>query len=328
MNTETIYKTPNIAYYLYDDSDIVHTNPLLPAFKVSELPFPDRELIYQFRRNRENPIRNVMASFQCPMQCSYCYNKQFKNMGYSVRLRPVENVIEECGELIKNYPTQLIYFQDDIFPVYRLDWLSAFCEQYKKRVKTPFHIQVRIEMVNHECVQWLKSAGLHGVTYAIETADETARRDLLGRVVNDNVILAGAKLLQNHGIKFRIENMLGIPGETFESALRTLDLNIKCQPDVAWASLFAPYPGTDLGDYCQKENLILGDFDMDFFTHATLKLKDKKQIERLQKLFGLICTVPLFRPLVPALTALPFKYQWIYKWVKNWLYEKTLYKVN
>lgn len=325
MATETLFKTPNLAC-LYDDT--IKVNPLLPAFKVAELPFPDRQLIYQFKKNRENLIRNVMASFQCPMDCSYCYNREVKKLGYPVRVRPVESVVEECEKLIKDYPnTALIYFQDDIFPVYRQDWLQAFCEEYSKRVKTPFHIQVRIEMLTNNRVNRLKRAGLHGVTYAIETADEEARMNLLGRFVNNNLLLAGAKLLHQHGIKFRIENMLCIPSETLRSALRTLDLNIKCHPDVGWASLFAPYPGTDLGDYCQQLGMIDGDFDADFFTHATLKLKDKKQIERLQKLFGLICAVPQLRLLAPLLTKLPLSYKGVYKWVKKWLYEKRLYKV-
>jgi len=330
MNTETIYKTPNVAYFSYDDGNL-RINHLLPAMKVAELPFPDRKLIYQFKRNQKNPIRNVMASFGCPMQCTYCYNKQFKKLGYIVRIRPVENVIEECERLVKEYPTQLIYFQDDIFPVYGEDWLQSFCEEYGKRVKTPFHIQMRIEMLNSDCIQHLKSAGLHGVTFAVETADEDARLNLLGRSFRPcrgDAILDGAKLLKQHGVKFRIENMLGIPGETFQSALRTLDLNIKCHPSVGWASLFAPYPGTDLGDYCQQQNLIDGDFDADFFTHATLKLKDKKQIERLQKLFGLICAIPQLRPLVPLLTSLPFTYQAVYKQVKRFLYDRRLYRLD
>ena len=353
MNTETIYKTPNIAYYLYDDveravaqgftaspkilprlddtespSNHIYQNSLLPAMKVADLPFPDRELIYQFKHNRENPIRNVMASLQCPMSCRYCYNKQYRKLGYPVRIRPVDSVIEECEKLVKDYPTQLIYFQDDTFPIYWEDWLQSFCQEYSQRVKTPFHLQVRVEMLNEKRIALLKAAGLHGVTFAIETADDIARRDLLGRAIDNDVIVNQAKLLQQHNIKFRIENMLGIPGETLESALRTLDLNIICHPDIGWASLFAPYPGTDLGDYCQKEKLIDGDFDGDFFTHATLKLKDKKQIERLQKLFGLICAVPQLRPLAPLLTKLPFKYHGVYKLVKKWLYNRRLYKID
>ena len=334
LNTQSLYKTPNIAYYLYDDDDTespsnhIYQNSLLPAMKVADLPFPDRELIYQFKHNRENPIRNVMASLQCPMSCTYCYNKQYRKLGYPVRIRPVDSVIEECEKLVKDYPTQLIYFQDDIFPVYREDWLQSFCQEYSQRVKTPFHLQVRVEMLTEKRIALLKAAGLHGVTFAIETADDEARRDLLGRAIDNDVIVNQAKLLQQHDIKFRIENMLGIPGETLESALRTLDLNIICHPDIGWASLFTPYPGTDLGDYCQKENLIDGEFDPDFFTHATLKLKDKKRIERLQKLFGFICTVPQLRPLAPLLTRLPFEYQVVYKWVKKWLYDRMLYKIS
>lgn len=331
LNTESLYTIPNLAYY---EKDEIVINELAPPIKMVELPFPDRQLIYQFEKNFKNPIRNVMASFVCPMNCTYCFNKRYKKLGYNCRLRSIEHVIEECARLVKEYPTQLIYFQDDIFPVYRKDWLQSFCTKYATQVDMPFHIQVRIEMLSKDNITMLKSAGLHGVTFAVETADENVRSTLLNRHITNKTIIDGANLLRKHGIKFRIENMLGLPGETLQSALDTLMLNIQCRPDIGWASLFTPYPGTDLGEQCQAEGLVeddfveMDDFKEDFFTEATLKLKDKKQIERLQKLFGLVCMIPSLRPLLPLLMVLPLKYKNVYKQVKQFLYSKRLYKIE
>jgi len=284
-------------------------------------------LIYQY--THQNVIRNVMASHVCPMSCSYCFNKHYKKLGYNVRLRPVESVIMECARLVKEYPTELIYFQDDIFPIYRADWLQSFCSNYRREVNVPFHIQIRIEMLSEDNLKMLKSAGLHGVTFAIETANEITRKELLNREISNETIIAGAQLLQRNHIKMRIENMLGIPGETLGSALETLDLNIQCRPDIGWASLYTPYPGTDLGDKCRAEGLIeMDEFASDFFTQATLKLKDKKRIERCQELFGLVCAVPQLRPILPLLTALPFQYKGVYERVKNLLYTNRLFKIT
>lgn len=322
LNTDRLYSTSNIAYF---DGEKVVQNDLYPPMRMSELPFPDRVLIYQYTNNR---IRNVMASFLCPMNCTYCFNHRFKKLGYNVRLRSVESVIEECAQLVHDYPTELIYFQDDIFPVYRQDWLQSFCREYKGRVKVPFHIQVRVEMLDKNNLRCLNSAGLHGVTFAIETADYAMRSGILKRHVANGQILDTAELLHKYDIRFRIENMLGLPDETLKSALATLDLNLQCRPTIGWASLYTPYPGTDLGDSCREEGLVdMQDFDGDFFTHATLKLKDKKRIERAQKLFSLVCMFPQLRPLLPLLTRLPFKYKGIYSKVKQYLYDNRLYKI-
>ena len=324
-------KIPNIGFYTYED-DLVVVNPLRPQMKLSELPFPDREIIYQFPKNATNPIRNVMASFGCPYRCSYCYNQRWSEMGYTLRIRSIDSVIEECEKLVKDYPTRLIYFQDDNFPIHRQDWLEAFCMQYQKRVQTPFHIQVRAEWITEDKLTMLKSAGLHGMTFAIESASKVIREKILNRkdrkVGNDHFV-AVSKLLRQHGIKFRIENMVGLPYETFQSACKTLDLNIQCKPNIGWASIYTPYPGTKLGDYCHQTGLIeKKGWQMDFFSNSKLKLHRRKHIERLQKLFGLICAIPILRPLTPFLVRLPFRYNILYQKVKKFLYNKKLFRVS
>lgn len=324
LEKEDTTTTHNLAFRR---SNEIICNPLLPPVNPDEIPFPDRELIYQFKRNRTNPIRNVMASFYCPMRCSYCFNKQFKELGYRPKIRAVENIIEECSQLENNYPTQLIYFQDDIFPVYSEEWLELFCNEYRKRINAKFHIQIRIEMLDEDKIRMLKNAGLHGATFAIETADERARLQLLNRKISNRTIIEKANLLSKYGIKFRIENMLGIPFETLQSALRTLDLNLQCHPDVGWASLFTPYYGTDLGDFCRENNLIETDYKNDFFTNSPLKLKDKSRIERLQKLFGLTCYLPSIRHVIPILVSLPLNYRLLSELIKQWLYKRRLFKV-
>jgi radical SAM superfamily enzyme YgiQ (UPF0313 family) len=322
--------TPGICYEDEEsqETSIAQSVDVAPAFQVSALPFPDRAIIYQFPKNKANPIRNIMATFGCPRDCSYCYNKRFQGLGYPLRSRSVESVIEEAAQLITNYPTDLVFFQDDIFPIYRKDWIESFSRQWLERIKKPFHIQIRIEMLREDSLKQLKGAGLHGVTFAVETADYERRSELLNRAVEDVEIYHGISLLHRFGVRFRIENMLGLPHETLQDVLNTLDFNIACKPDIGWASLYTPYPGTDLGDCCFHEKLVdMEAWDADFFTHATLKLPDKKRIERTQKLFSLACAYPKVRPLIPFLSKLPFSYKGVYKKVKQRLYDKRLYKV-
>lgn len=317
--------TNNLAYC--NNGQLV-CNPLLPQIDIDSMPLPDRTLIYRFKKNRNNRIRNVIASMYCPMNCSYCFNKQFKALGYKPQIRMVDSVINECAQLIKNYPTELIYFQDDIFPIYLDNWLNDFCNKYKATVNTPFHIHVRIEMLNEHKIKMLKNAGLHGVTFAIESANESVREHMLNRrEVSNEIIIRNSRLLSKYGIKFRIENMVGIPSETILSALNTLDLNLQCKPTVGWASIFTPYYGTDLGELCRDKNLIKDNPQSDFFTSSQLKLVGRYRIERLQKLFGLTCYLPVLRRIVPFLTLLPFRYRWLSRFTRKRLYKTRLFKV-
>lgn len=306
--------------------------PLRLLFDKTKLLHPDRELMYKYRENRDNPIKNVMCSHYCPAQCPYCYNIKYKQMYnlYGSDIRPVPSVIDEIEQL-RQYPLELIFMQDDIFPIYKDEWLAEFCDQYKS-IGIPFHIQVRAEMITDDRIRQLKEVGLHGVTFAIESGNQKLRQEVLKRKMTDETILNASGIIHKYGIRLRTENMIGIPDETIETAMETIRLNIKCKPDIGWASLFQPYPGTDLHDKCLADGLF-DDANMDtlsnsFFDTYRIKSKDADKFIRLQKLFSLFVAYPQLLFLSKILIKLPLDrlYKWVYKRVKVYLYQRRLYK--
>jgi len=308
-------------------------NPLRPLLDKSKLLLPDRALMYKYPENFMNTIKNVMTSFFCPYSCPYCYSKQYKEM-YGINkaeIRPIDNVMLEIEELC-HYPLDLIFFNDDIFPIYDDEWLTRFCNRYW-HIGKPFHIQLRVEMITEERIKKLKDVGLHGVTFAIESGNEAIRNTVLRRRMSNTVITDGANILHKYGIKLRTENMIGIVGERWDEVMETVNLNIKCKPDIAWASLFQPYPGTELGDKALNGNLFDGNFDdldKSFFEGYHLHSDFGKQLTRLQKLFSLIVMFPKLVHIVKFLTFLPIDslYMKVYKMMKLYLYQERLYRVE
>lgn len=305
-------------------------NAVRPLKDKHNLLHPDRELIYSYPENYNNPIKNIMASFFCPYNCPYCGNYKYKEM-YRIKkaqLRPVSDVAEEALEL-KDYPLELIFFQDDIFPIYNKGWIDMFCKQYPQ-VNVPFHIQTRVEFINNDIIRQLKEVGLHSVTFAIESGNSRLRWSVLERKMSDKIILKGAEILHKYGIKFRTENMIGIPEETMETALETLDLNIECNPTIAWASLFQPYPGTKLGERCLRDGSYDGNMENlseSFFGDYVIKNESAKQFNKLQKLFSFVVKHKWLRPFIKPLMLLPFNYRKLYQKTKVKLY-KQLYMVE
>ena len=297
---------------------------------------PDRELIYQFPENRQNPIKNVMTSRGCPFSCPYCYNSMYRELYKGqklVRYHSVDRVIEECREVKKNYPAvKFIFFADDEFALQeqRLEELSG---RYEREIGLPYHAQLRIDLLTDKKAQILKDSGCVSVTFAIESGDETYRRKMLHRHISDSQILEGARLLQKYGIAFRTENMIGLPFERLSDAIKTLDLNIKCKPAIAWASLYQPYPRTELGDLCREKGLFDGDVDKlqeTFFEDSVLPLERKNEFVNLQRLFGLVVSFPFLRPLLGYILKVPVNrlYGKLYIWWKHNRYDTKLYKTS
>lgn len=277
---ESVLSFPNI-----DDTRIY---PMVDP----DILLPDREGFYsQSLEHKNNRIKNIMTSFGCPFSCTYCYNSSYKLIypNIKVRLRSVNSVIEEA----KTINAELIFFQDDFFG-FNKKWLTEFNEKWNKR---PYHAQFRIESLDNKKIELLIKSGCVSATIAIETYNEEYREKILGRKMKNEVIIKNCKKLLSNGIKLRTEQMLGLPNTSFEDELNLLKMNCEIKPTIAWTSIFQPYRGTVLGEYCVSNGLYDGnndDIDDTFFTKTVLKYSDgrKREIIELQKIFALCSYIP------------------------------------
>jgi radical SAM superfamily enzyme YgiQ (UPF0313 family) len=260
------------------------------------LPNPDRYLVSKYQDVHNNPIKHLIASRGCPYNCTYCFNKSFAELypnQQRVRFRSVKNVMNEIEELKENPYTKFIYFQDDTF-ILNKEWLREFSTQ---SIGLPFHCHVRANLINADTVKYLVAAGCYSVHIAIEAGNEQIRSSVLNRQMTNGTIIGAIKMLKNAGIKVMAQSILGLPGTTIENDLETLELNIACQPDYAWVSIFQPYPKTTLGIKAKEIGAYTGDFSdlhNNFFDSCPLNIpfEHKIQIENLQKLFALTVRNP------------------------------------
>jgi len=274
-----------ISFPLLDDKKIY---PLVEP----DLLIPEREKFYKYsKEHRENRIKNVMTSFGCPFTCSYCYNSLYKNIykQMKVRLRSVDSVLDEVNRL----DCDLIFFQDDFFG-YNKKWLKEFAKKYNKK---PYHAQLRIETIDDEKIDLLKESGCVSVTIAIEAFSEEYRENILNRKMENEVIYKNCRKILESGIGLRTEQMLGLPNTTLEDELKLLKFNCSIKPTIAWSSIYQPYRGTKLGEYCVEQGLYCGNNDDvadSFFKESVLNYTEerKQEIIKLQKIFTICAHIP------------------------------------
>jgi anaerobic magnesium-protoporphyrin IX monomethyl ester cyclase len=292
--------------------DIVR-NDLRPLIAdLDSIPFPERSMweIYGEKMTFKTPF--VIASRGCPYRCSYCFNHAYNKLyafdGKVVRRRSVGNVIEELLELKSRYELGMIVFQDDIFILDR-DWVVEFGKLYKTRIGIPFHCHLRANLVDRDIVAALADAGCVSIKMAIESADDGIRNGILKRGMSLEQILEATRLVREAGIVLVTQNILGSPGEDIDKALMTLDLNIRCRPSFAFATLLQPYPRTEIGEYAREQGLLRSEPSeadhTSFFDASMLRIEHQERFERLRMLFAIVVENPWLRKLVPALVRLP-----------------------
>lgn len=321
-------------FWIKDNKGNVKKNKLRPLIdNLDSLPYPDRELIYKFESSFKNPIKNFIIGRGCPYDCTYCFNHAYYQLyagkGRRVRLRSPENVISEIQLVMHSAPLNIVYFQDDIF-ILSHTWLQKFLPLYISEIKLPYHCHLRADLVTEKLLIMLKEFGCLSVTLALESGNDNIRNNLLKRKMSKEQIYAACSLLKRYKIHFRTENMVGLPGESISEVLETLRMNIRCKPDIGWASLYQPYPKTHLGTKCQEMGLYDGSFQAirpSFFEKSILPLKGKRKIENMQKFFSLIVEFPFLLPVVLLLINLPSNkiFNKMYKFWKEYCYSRRLY---
>lgn len=220
---------------------------------LDELPFEDRELfdyqksidLYGFAQVR------VITTRGCPYRCTYCANRIIGSSqpGDYVRFRSAEHIMEELEYLNERYRFKEIFFDDDIFMMNKKIRMK-FCQRYTREIGKPFVFCSRVGICNEEMLKELKKAGGRRVDLGLESGNEELRQKILKRNMTNREILKTARMAKKIGFQVKTLNMVGLPDETFEKHLDTINLNIEIKPDVVSIFVFYPYPGTELYDYC------------------------------------------------------------------------------
>ncbi len=274
-------------------------SPMRSLVDLDKVPFPDREIYADYPIIHNTDMVMFMASRGCPYNCSFCFNKDMvrlvKGLGSWVRFRSVDNLIEEIEIVSRNRKIRHIDFHDDTFIVNR-KWLFEFLDVYKRKYSIPFICKVRADLIDIDIARALKSAGCSRVSFGLESGDEKLRNLLLKKNVTDKQIRNAAAIFHEVGLPFFTYNMMGLPGERLNEAFKTLELNIEIKAKCAWTSIFQPFPGTQLAEYCLEKGFlkqpISTDEPVDTHTTSLLDQPDIDKVVRLQKFAYIIKRYP------------------------------------
>jgi radical SAM superfamily enzyme YgiQ (UPF0313 family) len=300
----------------------IHRNPVRARNgSLDDLPYPARDLYYdQFPMLKSHGIKHFMAHRGCPYKCTYCfnhsYNKIYREQANDKKIfhsRSPDSIVDEVLWLRASVPVKMVSFVDDVFTLHR-QWTLEFAKTYGRRCGIPFSINTRFDNVDDEAVSALSKAGLRLVYAGVEGGNEHIRNTVMKRNMTVESMIEASKLYRNYGVKLLTENVIGNPGETFDMALETLEVNMKLKPDIANASIFTPYPKLEMTEYAIENGYFDGDFDKidsNYYHGSVLEFDDGRDMRRIVNLrcfFSLLTHHTWLMPLVRPLLDLPFGY--------------------
>jgi len=199
-----------------------------PAWDAIDLPLyrgaPHRHTTtYSFR---------VLAIRGCPYSCQFCERPITFSAQHQVRFRSPANVIEEIRHLRHRYSAAEIQFVDTS-SIQDGEWMERLCREMRAaHLDMPWSCMVRADQTTPSLLRTMADAGCWSVLFGAETADHRVV-NRLGKSITRQSIERTVAWARDAGIETIASFMFGLPGETPQKALDTIDFAIQLDPDYA-----------------------------------------------------------------------------------------------
>jgi uncharacterized radical SAM superfamily protein len=215
---------------------------------LDDLPFPDFRGInygtYVDLREKALGIRYgiIETSHGCLFNCRYC--SQARHSKKAV-FKSAKVVNREIKYLKKNFNIEFLEFQDSEFGFNKQRSRDICRYMIEGDYQLKWVVNNRVELADEETLLLMKRAGCKEISYGIESADENVLKQL-GKNVNLKKAIQVIDKTKKIGIKVNLFFMIGVPGETKESLIKSILFIKQTRPQIFGFAPYIPMPNTPI----------------------------------------------------------------------------------
>lgn len=223
----------------------------------NELPFPDRDLVYNDRMVglAAKICGERITSFQsrrvCPFHCKMCSEKLmtglFDPIWNPTRIRPAKDTMDEIELVSKKYRLTMFKFVDAEFNTDENSVIEFCQEKIKRGNEMRWQCMVHAGLMTEDMMLWMAKANCIQIDVGVESGSQKVL-NYIGKGVSVEKIINVFEWAKKYGIKTRAFTILGMPIETKDDIYATDRLIQRIKPDVFGMTILCPYPGSDLYD--------------------------------------------------------------------------------
>ena len=221
------------------------------------LPFPDYSLIDledyapAIGSYKALPSAMIFGSRGCPNQCTFCMSDKF------VRHRSASNIADEIEWLRAEHGVNHLQFFDETFTLYRDRALELIREFEQRDIHIPWTANARADTVDSDLLKAMRKAGCWRVHVGGESGVQK-NLDVLKKGITLDQIRNSVKLIRDSGMEAYASFIIGIPTETYEEALQTIDFACSLPLDYANFHNLTPCEGSEIDRHIDECGRIVG----------------------------------------------------------------------
>ncbi|MFB3924915.1 MAG: radical SAM protein [Syntrophales bacterium] len=238
---------------IFRDGQQVVFNGERPVTKnLDSIAFPKYEKFEMRNYSKQIPVH---SSRGCVNQCTFCPNRMIAR---KFRTRSVGHFVDEI-EYWYSRGIRQFAIDDDNFSLNRRRVLDI-CDEIEKRKLTGLFIRcsngLRADTVDRELLERMKEVGVREVGFGVDGGNNRMLAHLKKGETID-VIEKAVREACGLGLDVRLFFMIGTPHETKEDIEDSLRLAKKYPVTKVNLNNPIPYPGTEMYDYIETNNLFL-----------------------------------------------------------------------
>jgi radical SAM superfamily enzyme YgiQ (UPF0313 family) len=219
-----------------------------PIVDLDRLAIPGWKVIFKNYIPRmsflgSGPAVNINASRGCPYSCFY-YCVYPLQQGRKLRLKSSDKLISEMKYLNRELKVNNFLFRDPVFSIDKKHTFEICDKIIDEDLKFNIGIETHLKNIDFDLADKLKKAGVKLMYVGIESGDIDVRKNSHRTSENNDEQLKKVSYLEKIGIKVKAMYIIGMPSDTKEKFMSTLEYAKKINSFYAQFSVFTPYPGT------------------------------------------------------------------------------------
>jgi anaerobic magnesium-protoporphyrin IX monomethyl ester cyclase len=252
---------------------VYHANPDRELIdNLDELPFPAwRHLDLEDYRDGAKlfPFVTLITGRGCRHRCTFCQLPQVMN-GRCYRQRSIAHVVDEMEHDLQLFPDlKEIMFEDDTLTMrVARERLVRLCKEIINRGlhrKLSWSANARVDLNDIDILRLMKRSGCRMLCVGFEFGDQTILNNVR-KGTKIEQMYTFAENARKAGIRIHGCFMFGGPGETRETAKKTIDLACGLKIDTAQFAGVVAYPGTEYYDWAKREGVLVPEDWRDWVT--------------------------------------------------------------
>lgn len=223
---------------------------------LDDIPLPAWHLInvkkYIRKKFYANRVLTINTSRGCPYKCSFCcvptvHQGTWRRMG-------AEKIVEQLKHLKENYRIDGFQIDDDEFDIDRSRVLKLCNLLQLNNINLKWSHFSRINIVKEEVLKREIECGLRLIEFGVESG--SARMlEFLNKNQTVEQIINAYEICKRLRLETSALFMIGLPTEKIADVMDTVKMVKRLKPHLTICTIYCPYPGTELFDYCIDKGL-------------------------------------------------------------------------